>query len=172
MPKVDQIINDFAVYEDAKEYYGTAEVELPEISFLTEELQGAGISGKLETVVIGFMEAMTAKFNFRTVTKATVKMTEPRIHNLDCRVAQQIHNSRSGNTETEAIKHIMRTMPKKVSVGKAAPASKADASGEHTVYAYQMYRNGKKEVDLDPMNYICEINGVDYLADVRKALGK
>lgn len=172
MPKADQLVNNFAVYENARDYYGLAEVEFPEVSFLTEEIKGAGMSGAIEAVVIGFLEAMTAKFNFRTVTEAAVKMTEPRIHNLDCRVAQQLHNTRTGTTSMEAVKHIMRTMPKKIAVGKAAPASTADVSGEHAVYYYAIYRNGKKEVELDPMNFICYINGRDYLKEVRKALGK
>ena len=115
---------------------------------------------------------MTAKFSFRTVTPAAVKMNEPRIHNLDCRVSQQGYNSNQGQHKQEALKHILRTMPKKLAVGKAAVASPADASGEHAVYYYAIYRDGKKETEIDPVNFICLINGVDYLAEVRKALGK
>ena len=63
-------------------------------------------------------------------------------------------------------------LPKKLAVGKAAVASPADASGEHAVYYYAIYRDGKKETEIDPVNFICLINGVDYLAEVRKALGK
>ena len=35
-----------------------------------------------------------------------------------------------------------------------------------------LYINGKKVRELDPLNFICYINGVDYLAGVRAALGK
>lgn len=172
MPKVDQLVNNFAVYEDGIDYIGIAEVEFPELSMLVEEIKGAGLSGNIEAVVIGHFEAMTAKFSFRTVTAAAVKMNEPRIHSLDCRVSQQGYNSNSVKHQQEAIKHILQTMPKKLTVGKAAVASTADASGEHAVYYYAMYRNGKKETEIDPVNFICMINGVDYLAEVRKALGK
>lgn len=172
MPNADQLVTNFAVYEDAIDYYGMAEVEFPEISMLTEEIKGAGIAGNIEAVVIGHLEAMTATFSFRTVTDAAIKMTEPRIHNIDCRVAQQVHNTRTGQTTQEAVKHIMRTMPKKLAPGKAAPASTADVSGEHAVYYYAIWKNGKKVTELDPLNYICLINGTDYLAEVRKALGK
>lgn len=172
MPKVDQLVNNFAVYEDGIDYIGLAEVEFPELSMLTEEIKGAGLSGNIEAVVIGFFEAMTAKFSFRTVTAAAVKMSEPRIHSLDCRVSQQVYDTNSVKHTQEAIKHILQTMPKKLAPGKAAVASTADASGEHAVYYYAIYRNGKKETEIDPVNFICLINGVDYLADVRKALGK
>ena len=172
MPKVDQLVNNFAVNEDAVDYIGIAEIEFPELAWLVEEIKGAGLSGNIEAVVIGHLEAMTAKFSFRTVTPAAVKMNEPRIHNLDCRVSQQGYNRNTGQHKQEALKHILRTMPKKLAVGKAAVASTADASGEHAVYYYAIYRDGKKETELDPVNFICLVNGVDYLAEVRKALGK
>ena len=74
MPKVDQLVNNFAVYEDAVDYIGIAEVEFPELAWLVEEIKGAGLSGNIEAVVIGHLEAMTAKFSFRTVTPAAVKI--------------------------------------------------------------------------------------------------
>jgi phage tail tube protein FII len=35
-----------------------------------------------------------------------------------------------------------------------------------------MYKAGKKVIEIDPINFICFVNGKDYLADVRTALGK
>ena len=172
MPNVDQLVTNYAVYEDAVDYLGIAEVEFPELSALVEEISGAGIAGNVEAVVIGHLEAMTATFNFNTVSDAAIKLSEPRIHNIDCRVAQQVHNTRTGQTTQEAVKHIMRTMPKTFSPGTAAVASPAEASGEHAVYYYAIWKNGKKVTEVDPMNFIFMVNGVDYLKDVRKALGK
>lgn len=40
--KVENGVTNFAVYEDATEYYGMAEVTLPEISSLTEEVKERG----------------------------------------------------------------------------------------------------------------------------------
>ena len=57
MPKVDQLVNNFAVYEDAVDYIGIAEVEFPELAWLVEEIKGAGLSGNIEAVVIGHLEA-------------------------------------------------------------------------------------------------------------------
>lgn len=168
----DQLITNFAIYEDATEYLGIGEVEFPEIAFLTEEIKGAGMAGNIEAVVIGHLESMTVTYNFNTVSDAAVKLTEPRIHNIDCRVAQQMNNTRTGKVNQEAVKHIMRTMPKKFAPGKGAVASPAEASGEHACYYYALYKNGVRKIELDPMNFICFINGVDYLAEVRKALGK
>ena len=87
MPKIDEIITNYAVYEDATEYLGTSEVTLPEITNLAEEISGAGIAGNVEAVIIGHIEAMTLTLNFRTVTANTIKLAEPRVHKLDLRAA-------------------------------------------------------------------------------------
>lgn len=66
MPRVDETMIGFAVYEDGREYLGISEVTLPEISNIVEEIQGAGINGKYESPILGQIEPMSAVFNFRT----------------------------------------------------------------------------------------------------------
>lgn len=62
--------------------------------------------------------------------------------------------------------------PKKTSLGKVATASTSDASGEYSVSYFATYLEGKKVLEIDPLNYIFFVNGKDYLAEVRRALGK
>ena len=115
---------------------------------------------------------MSTTFNFRTVTEAAVTLMEPRVHRIDLRVAQQKMNLRTSANEVSGVKHIMKVKPKKTALGKVAAASTADVSGEYAVSYYAMYMDGKKKTEIDPLNFICVINGKDYLKDVRKALGK
>ena len=49
MSKVDELVINYAIYEDAVEYLGTTEVTLPDLEYMTEELSGAGIAGNVET---------------------------------------------------------------------------------------------------------------------------
>ena len=172
MSKVDELVINYAIYEDATEYQGTTEVTLPDLEYMTEELSGAGIAGNIEEIIIGHLNAMTTTFNFRTVTAAAVKLMEPRVHRIDLRVAQQRMNLRTSANEITGVKHIMKVKPKKTALGKVAAASTADVSGEYAVSYYAMYMDGSKVTEIDPLNFICIINGTDYLKDVRKALGK
>ena len=172
MPRIDETVINFAVYEDAVEYLGMSEVTLPEISNLTQEISGAGIAGNVESVITGHLAAMSLRLNFRTVTAAAIRLTEPRIHNIDLRVAQQGQNTRTNAIDITGMKYILRVEPKKFAPGKAAPASAADASGEYAVKYYAMYMDGVKKMEVDPLNFIYYINGKDYLASVRKVLGK
>ena len=178
MPKIDETVIGFAVYEDATEYIGISEVTLPEISNITEEISGAGIGGtyciggKIESVILGAIEAMSLTLNFRTVTNNAIKLHEPRQHNIDLRAAQQQKDTVKGTTEVVSVKHILVVTPKKLNPGKVATAAAAEVSGEYAVSYYATYIDGKKKLEIDPLNYIYYVNGKDYLADVRKALGK
>ncbi|RPF48260.1 hypothetical protein EDD70_1075 [Hydrogenoanaerobacterium saccharovorans] len=170
--KVDNGTVNFAVYEDSTEYYGMAEVTLPEINTIAEEVKGAGISGAFNGAFVGHIEAMTLALNFRSVTKDAIKLAEPRNHQIDLRAAQQQWDNTAGKFVQQAVKHVLMATPTKFAPGKLSPASPADASGEFAVTYYATFINGEKVLEIDILNFIYFVNGTDYLADVRKALGK
>lgn len=170
--KFQENVINFAVYEDKTEFMGIADVQLPDLTALNWQISGAGIAGTIEAIIPGHFEAMTMTLNFRTTTTAALKLSEPRRHNIDIRVANQVEDTVAGKILTESVKHVLVVIPKKDGGGKLAPASATDASGEYAVRYWATYVDGVKIREIDPMNRICIINGVDYLADVRKALGK
>lgn len=172
MPKVDETVINFAVYEEGTEFLGMAEVTLPEISNITNEVKGAGINGTFESVARGHLEAMTLTLNFRTLVKSAIKLLEPCNHQIDLRVAQQSTENTSGNTDVTRVKHVLIVRAKKLSPGKVAPASPADASGEYAATYWATWIDGEKVLEIDILNFIYYVNGKDWLEDVRKALGK
>lgn len=172
MSKQPEAIIDFEVYKDAVNLVGVAKATLPDIAYLTQTITGAGISGNVEAILIGMVEAMTLTLNFRSVTDAATQLLRPEKHMIDLRVAEQVWDTVGVNKEVQADKYVMVVLPKNTKPGTIAPASAADSSGEYSVYRYEAYKNGKTLWKIDPFNYICEIDGVDYMADVRKALGK
>ena len=170
--KVDESIINFAVYEDTTEFLGMAEVALPEISRITAEISGAGINGSYNAPVVGHFEAMSMTLNFKTPSKEQYSLFENRVHTLDLRVAQQQRDPATGVINTVAVKHVVGVTPVKLSPGKVAPSSTADGSGEFSVSYFATYIDGTKVTEIDLLNFICIVNGIDELADVRTALGK
>lgn len=67
---------------------------------------------------------------------------------------------------------MLMVTPTKFAPGKLAPAASAEASGEYAATYFATYIDGKKVLEIDIINFIYYVNGTDYLADVRKALGK
>lgn len=172
MSKQPEAYIDFEVYEDSVDLVGVAKVTPPDIEFLTASITGAGITGTIEAVLIGMMNAMTTTLNFRSVTDAATKLMSPKKHQLDIRVAEQYWDTVAVEKEVWADKYVVVVVPKKTSIGEIAPASAANVSGEYTTYYYAGYKDGECLWEIDPFNQKCVVGGVDYLADVRKALGK
>ena len=115
---------------------------------------------------------MNAPLNFRTVTPYAIRLNEPRNHQLDLRASQQYWDNVAGKHVQQAVKHVLMVTPTKFAPGKLAPAASAEASGEYAATYFATYINGEKVMEIDILNFIYFINGVDYLAEVRKALGK
>lgn len=169
---MDQIINDFAVYEDSVELLGMAKATLPDLSFITQNVSGAGIAGTIEAVSVGHINNMTLTLEFLLTNKSVISLSEPRRHNIDLRIAQQVEDPVSGTINSVGVKHIFVLVPKTDKGGAVAPASAGNGSGEYAVRYWKTVIDGEVVREIDPLNYKCEINGVDYLAGDRKALGK
>lgn len=172
MPNFDESVINFAVYEDSVEYVGMAGVTLPNLAAIVQTLSGAGIAGNVEVPVLGHYDVMSLTLNFRTTTEHSVRLSEPRRHNIDLRMAQQIEDTVAGEVKVQRIKHVLVVVPKTDTGGTVAPAAPTNGSGEYSVRYWATYIDGAKVREIDPLNFICEVNGVDYLADVRKAIGK
>ena len=168
----DESVINYEVYEDNNTFLGITETTMPSISFLTQTLSGAGIGGNIEAVITSMVDAMTVVFNFRQPTERTMQLAEPRSHTLTIRVAQQYEDPVAAALGVESVKHVMRVIPKNFNFGSLKPAAPADGSSEHAVRYWAVFAKGKKMVEIDPINNRCYINGVDYAAPVRKALGK
>lgn len=172
MPNFDESVINFAVYEDSVEYVGMAGVTLPNLAAIVQTLSGAGIAGNVEVPVLGHYDVMSLTLNFRTTTEHSVRLSEPRRHNIDLRMAQQIEDTVAGEVKVQSIKHVLVVVPKTDTGGTVAPAAPTNGSGEYSVRYWATYIDGAKVREIDPLNFICEVNGVNYLADVRKAIGK
>lgn len=165
-------VKNFLVYENAVEFLGMAEVKLPEVAFASEDTKGAGLNGVINAVYSGNVEAMSIDLTFRTVTDDVLKLAGPQNHQLDLRASQQRYNKASGLNEETPVKYVIMGVTNKFDPGKLAPSSSADASVSLSLTYFACYIDGEKKMEIDILNYICFINGVDYCEKTRKALGK
>ena len=147
---IDQSVINFAVYEDSVEYLGMSKATLPDVTFLTQSISGAGVGGNVEAVILGHLEAMTLGLEFRTTTPQSVRLSELRRHSIDLRVANQYEDPVSGVVEARKEKHILVVEPKSTKGGTIAPATPTSGSGEYAVRYWATYINGKKGVSWTP----------------------
>ena len=168
---MEQLTVNYDVYEDGDRYDGTASVTLPDLSFIVQAMSGAGIGGNIGAVT-PHLDAMTCTINFREVTEKAYSLTTPERHHIDLRQAVQDEDCVNNAIKHKSVKHVLVVMPKQLTGGTLAPHSASNPSGQYAVRYFATYIDGKKQTEIDPMNYICVIKGKDYLQSVRTALGR
>ena len=113
MAQFSEINIAFRVYENAVDYYGIADVDLPDITQITEEMQGAGFAGKYDAVIIGHIEAMKTTINFRNPTKIAYNLFTPVEHQLDLRANVQERDTKTGGGKAHTQVHAHHSQDRK-----------------------------------------------------------
>lgn len=165
----DKLIG-FTIEKDGKPV-AAADIELPSFEYMTETLSGAGIAGETETPALGQLSSMTATINFRTLYENIGDFITPKGDMMSCRGSIQEYDSSTGRLIPVPVKVSMMGLPKSTSFGKFETGSRTDTSTELELTYFKLFINNNLIAEVDKMNYICNINGVDYLEEVRNQLG-
>lgn len=80
----EQLVN-FKVYNGFSDMVGVADVTLPGLEAMTNEVKGAGIAGTYNSPVTGHFGPMSMTVNWRVITGDALKLATPKAHQLDLR---------------------------------------------------------------------------------------
>ncbi|MCI8525291.1 MAG: hypothetical protein HFF17_05080 [Oscillospiraceae bacterium] len=160
------------IYDDGVDLMGVAKVKLPAITYPCVTIAGAGMMGNMEVPMYGMVDNMTMDINWLSHTGDAVRLAAPKKHQLDLRVVEEFWDVEGAEERVQPNKYVVLVRPKTMDPGTVTPMSAADASGQYAVYYYAAYRDGKQLWEIDKRSMKCVILGVDYMAPVRKALGK
>lgn len=166
----EKLIN-FRVYQDGDDLIGISDVTLPKLEAVTETVKGAGIAGEIDSPTLGHFGSMEVELNWRTLLKSNIVLAKPTGVNLELRGAVQLNDSATGNLKTLPVRVVIRGMPKSTDLGKMEMGSTTDTKNTIEVTYIKITVDGETVLELDKYNYICNIDGTDYLTEVRDALG-
>lgn len=170
--KVPERLNDFRVYLDGTNtLLGVVDITLPALQSLTETVSGAGIAGEYESPTLGHFQSMKLGLNFRVITSEQVKLARQEAKRLDCRGAVQFYDAASGKYQVKPVRVVVQGPPTNTEFGKMQKNAASDGSGEIEVLYLKLLIDGKTAIEIDKLNYVCIIDGVDYLKEVKDALG-
>lgn len=169
---IPEKLNDFRVYlNGSSDLKGIVDLTLPSFEPLTESVKGAGIAGEYESPNIGHFQSMKLTLNWRVLNDDLSKFLAPVAQKIDCRGANQEFDAATGTYSMKSVRVLVQGTPGKIEPGKMEKGSPYEASTEIEVTYIKIEIDGKTVVELDKLNYKYVVNGVDYLAEVRKALG-
>lgn len=169
--KIHQTVINGRLYEDTNHFVGPVKATLPDLNYLTQTLKGIGIPGNMEFSIPGQIDAMTLTLDFQTFCQEQISLSEPRRHHLTLMTSQQYEDTGTGEVGYSAIKHVFIASPKTSKPGGVEPATPSAGSVEMAVRYWAVFIDGKRVQEIDQINNIFFINGKDYMANIRKALG-
>lgn len=162
----------FRVYMDgSRDLKGVADVELPKFESMKETVKGAGIAGEYDSPTLGHFGSMQVGLSWRTLEKNVLTMMRQQALRLDCRGAFQDYDAGTGAYVIRPVRVVVQGVPVSTEAGKFEVGSTSGSKSTIEVLYIKISIDDKVIVELDKLNYICIIDGVDYLKDIRKALG-
>ncbi|WP_302360344.1 phage major tail tube protein [uncultured Megasphaera sp.] len=172
MPELPSLLVNFRVYDgSSNDMIGVADVELPKLEAMTESLKGAGVAGEIDMPVLGHYSSMETKLNFRTVDKNAITISAAKSQKLDIRGAQEVYDKASGEIKVVSVKLVVKGIPKSTELGKFEMGAGTDSSLTLETIYLKLTIDGKTKAEIDKLNYITNIDGTDFSADIRSALG-
>jgi len=156
------------VYDDTEKLIGTGEeVTLPNFEVKGDALSGPGILGDINTSAPGQFNSMQLQIPFRTVTKKMAAMAATQnFRTLTIRADVQLLDSTVGVVHAP-MKIMCRGIPAGINLGKAKRGGPMDAVYSLEITYIKVVFNGATLLELDKLNEVFTIDGVDQLAAIR-----
>lgn len=167
---IPEVIHDFNLYLSGNKLGGvTGEVSLPDFEAMTETISGPGILGEIETTIAGRYGSMEQEVPFRVINPDYFKMISPSTPvELTLRGAIQYNVKSNGATDYMGMRVVFRGRCKKIGLGTVKQGGPMDSTITMELTYILIELDGKKKVELDKLNGVFKLNGVDLLAKVKK----
>lgn len=162
-------LKNFNAFMDGVSYAGVAqEVALPKLARKTEKMRAGGMNGEV-SIDLG-QEPLEAEVTFGGHVADVYKTYgKSKADAVLLRFAGAYGNDQTGNTD--AVEVVMRGRSTEIDPGKGKAGDKTELKVKLALTYYKLVSNGTTLIEIDLLNFVEIINGVDMLADQRKALG-
>ena len=168
---VPEVVSGFGVYDiDGNELIGiTDELSMAELASNVATIAGAGIAGSYDMPVLGHLGSITQDIPFRVLYKPAFRLANPMKQvGVTVRGAIQVTNRETMLTDLAGLRYVVRGRSKTISPGtlKIGGTMDAKVSIEAIYILYEI--DGVKLIEIDKLNNIYRIEGVDLMEKLRK----
>jgi len=163
-------VNAYNVYLDGNKLVGISdEVTLPDFEALTETLSGAGILGEIDEPLLGHFKASEMEIPFRTLNEHMFRLASmSKALNLTLRASTQTIDTGNINTGAMPSRIVIKGKNKAITGGKLKQGEGTGSSIKVEITYILIEVNGAKKFELDKLNFVYKVNGVDLLKAIRK----
>ncbi|MCI1478118.1 MAG: phage major tail tube protein [Clostridium beijerinckii] len=172
MDGISNKVIDYSVYvrNDGKstKMGDTTSVTLPSVEMLTDTIKGSGISGEIDVPTLGQIGSMETEVALRVSNEKYGTLISA--NELEYRWVTDVLDPSTGKVSTNNHKAFLKVIPKKHEEGKLESGAAQDGKVTYETLAYKRIINGKEVLNVDKLNGIYAINGVNQLDSVSSNL--
>lgn len=168
---IPEVLNHYNVYNgDGDKLIGiTEEMTIAELTSKVATISGAGIPGSYEVPVLGHLEPITQEVPFRLLYSPVLTMANPlKPVRLNVRGAIQVTNKSTQISDLAGFRYVVGGRCKVISGGnlKSGDVMGSKLSIASTYVLFEV--NGEKLIEVDVLNSVYRIDGVDLMERVRR----
>lgn len=163
------VLKNFNFFNDAKSYLGVAEsIKLPKLARKMEDYRAGGMNGPVG-IDLG-QEKLEAEFTCAgLMTQVFEQYGTTKVDGVLLRFAGAYQ--RDDTAQVQAVEVVMRGRYQELDMGDAKAGDKGALSVKANLTYYKLTVDNKVLIEIDLLNMIEVINGVDMLQEQRKAIG-
>ena len=154
----------------AKFIADTSSVKRPSIENMTETIKGAGIMGEIDFPTLLQLAAMEYEISFKNASKEAIELFGQETQHLEVRWATDYLDTSTAKVSIRACKDIIRGVPKKLELGTIETNAGNEATLPLEILYFKNIQDGEVLIEIDKLNNVFIINGVDYAKQLREAL--
>lgn len=145
-----------------------AEVSLPKLGRKLEKYRGGGMNGEV-SLDLG-QQALEMEMSCAGIMQQVFEQyATTKLDGVMLRFAGAYQRDDTG--AVDAVEVVVRGRHEEIDMGKAKPGDKTDFKVKSALSYYKLSINGAVKVEIDLINFVEIVNGVDMLAEQRKAIG-
>jgi len=166
----EKVIN-YNVYSAGEKLIGiAAEVTLPKLEPMAEEISGAGILGMFSSPTPGHFGSMQTEITFNAINDKSFSLMNPNGQTIMLRASQQGFDVSAGRISYRPLKITMIVYPAGMELGTLAVGKPTGTKNTLEILYLKIEENGSVLLELDKLNFVYTVNGVDILAAVRRQI--
>ena len=167
--QIPSVVNNYNVYNRGNALVGiSGEVELPDLEAMTETLSGSGLLGEIEEAITGSYGSMKITIPFAVLYGDMFDLLDlSKSLELTLRGSIQVTEKTNGQVGYIPVRIALRGKSNTTKLGKIAQGAKGEPSVEIELTYIKIEVDGKERIELDKLNSVYKVNGIDLLAKVK-----
>ena len=163
-------VNNYSIWYQGNRFIGMADVTLPNLTNLTDELKGAGLGGTINMPVMAHYDDFETTLNFFTITREGINLMRQDCLMIDARAGIQ-HYDPACKVTIQAWRFVLRILPRSFDLGKLEVGTKENVAITGAVTYIKGVLDGEDVFEIDKVNMIDRVLGEDYATAIRQAIG-